>query len=432
MIDQESSELRVPSAASIAKKMATKKGARLAGVADEYADLRMDLADFTMTLTSMGLSAAQPKGLEHIFNQLDAASTGTIGYAQLVSSITDFVGRIPQPELLKSLKVVGAKVDERTPLEELQSLSIRRFEMELRRAEAKKRAPKGKGQAELAEAREMVKDMDPELLLDALTRAGEDVDELTPLDELHVLAARQLSSELLMQQRGKQVKEPTAAERAAKRLRSKSENELRVMLHALSVSHDQNATVKELRVLAKASDALRRWEELKPEEKLKWNQMLAIHNAKMHDAKQKHDRKEARERAADKRQLEREEKGLMHEMEPHPEWEVEWGPYDEEEALERLSRLPMWKNMLPGMLENMMKTIRGNPKVLEMFENEARTMEQMRDMMGPNGEMPTTHEMMEAGLDFDLHRFKENEKKAQEAKTAKEAAAATSADVVQA
>ena len=114
-----------------------------------------------------------------------------------------------------------------------------------------------------------------------------------------------------------------------------------------------------------------------------------FHNARLHDAKQANDRAEMRQKVSDRRQAEREEKGMHHELAPKPEWEVEWGPDEEEEALERLSRLPLWKTMTPQMLDNMMKSIRSNPQVLDAFEAETKNMLQIQEMKGPDGEMPS-------------------------------------------
>ena len=115
----------------------------------------------------------------------------------------------------------------------------------------------------------------------------------------------------------------------------------------------------------------------------------------------------------------------MHHLDPKPEWEVEWGPIEEEEALERLSQLPIWHTLDAARLENLMKTIRRNPAVLDSFEAESRQTRMMAEMMKEDGSMPTAQEMREAGIEFDMHRFKENEKKAAEA----EAAAASAASV---
>ena len=217
-------------------------------------------------------------------------------------------------------------------------------------------------------------------------RQGADIDEDMTLDELQELGAHHLSKTLLKQ---KKRKVETPEEKLTKRLARKNTDELRVMLLALQVTFDDNATAKELRQLARDADALQKWDALKPEERLKWTQMLAIHNARLHDAKQANDRAEMRQKVSDRRQAEREEKGMHHELAPKPEWEVEWGPDEEEEALERLSRLPLWKTMTPQMLDNMMKSIRSNPQVLDAFEAETKNMLQIQEMKGPDGEMPS-------------------------------------------
>jgi len=398
--------------------MASKKApsdATATPAARDAPNVQLTPPELQEALASLEVPSQSDGSLEAFIGRLPASPTEEVGYWQLMQYAREYVDSLEGAELSAYLRKVGAAVDAQTPLAAMQQLTVQHLELAVRRVGAKKRAPKGKGQAELAEAREMVKNIDVDTLLSSLEKAGADIDEDMTLDELQELGAHHLSKTLLKQ---KKRKVETPEEKLTKRLARKNTDELRVMLLALQVTFDDNATAKELRQLARDADALQKWDALKPEERLKWTQMLAIHNARLHDAKQANDRAEMRQKVSDRRQAEREEKGMHHELAPKPEWEVEWGPDEEEEALERLSRLPLWKTMTPQMLDNMMKSIRSNPQVLDAFEAETKNMLQIQEMKGPDGEMPSQDLMRSAGMDFDVHRFKDNEKKA-------EAAAAT-------
>jgi len=271
------------------------------------------------------------------------------------------------------------------------------------------------------QAKEALKDVPKAQLVQALAQAGVDVDEDDMSEkELKEMAVKRYTTELIKHaEQEKVAKEmgakppPTKEEKMKKLLKRKQHDEIRVMLYACEIEFDDNATTKELRDLAMETNVIEKWDALAPDVKLKWNQRLAIAGARAHKNKENEYKaeREARKEAYKKKM--REEKGMMWHMAPKPEWEVEWDSMQEEEALERLSRLPMFKTMDPSMLEKMMDSIRKNPAMLDMLEGETKQHAQMAEMMGPNGEMPTMQEMKEAGMDFDMHTFDENIKKAE-------------------
>ena len=71
----------------------------------------------------------------------------------------------------------------------------------------------------------------------------------------------------------------------------------------------------------------------------------------------------------------------------------------------------------------MMKSIRGNPQVLDMLEAESKMAPQMAAMMGEDGSSPDMKTLKEAGMDFDYHDFKEAERVEKMVKEEKAAAA---------
>jgi len=199
-------------------------------------------------------------------------------------------------------------------------------------------------------------------------------------------------------------------------LRKKPVEEIKWLLSACEIEWDENATVKDLRHLAFETNVLDKWEKLPDDMKLKWNQARAVHGVRAHRAKEE-ERKERlkAEKEAEKERI-AEETGNpfagnpMLDRKELPEWEVEWDQYQEEETLERLSRLPMWETMGPDMLQKMVSRIRRDPGLLDLLEGEARSMAQMADMKGPNGEMPTLRQLREIGMDTQMHRFDKSKK----------------------
>jgi len=278
---------------------------------------------------------------------------------------------------------------------------------------ARKAAASGsKPPAELAEARDLIDGLDRKTLYERLVQAGADVDDDMSLEELRALAASEISKSMVQEAAADAAKSMTpeqktslAATRRKKALQRKSDDELRMMLLALGETfHEENATTEDLRQLARETDAMSRWDALPPTEKLKWNQKLALHNAKKQDAKAAYDRQVMRE-AQEARQTEQGNVGDMPNMKPLPEWEIEWGPTEEEEALERLRQLPLWKMLDAPALEKMMSTIRGNPKFLDSLEQESMSQRTIAEMMGPNGEMPDAQALREAGLNLKMQKF---------------------------
>ena len=70
--------------------------------------------------------------------------------------------------------------------------------------------------------------------------------------------------------------------------------------------------------------ALDKWEALPPDVKLKYNQKLAIHGARLHEIQKMKDNKERKLQAHERKEKEKEEKGMMWQLKPKPAWEVEW------------------------------------------------------------------------------------------------------------
>ena len=283
--------------------------------------------------------------------------------------------------------------------------------------------PKGRPQnsraekSTAAEVKEMLGKMTDAQVRDALVHADVDFDEdELSAKELRKLASKTLTIELL--KRRVEVEKKYLSKEAKMRmvLRKKPVEEIKWLLSACEIEWDENATVKDLRHLAFETNVLDKWEKLPDDVKLKWNQARAVQGVRAHDAKEQ-ERKERRkaEKEAEKEAL-AEKTGNpfagnpMLDRKELPEWEVEWDQYQEEETLERLSRLPMWDTMSPDMLQKMVSRIRRDPGMLDMLEGEARSMAQMKEMQGPNGEMPTLRQLREIGMDTAMHKFDKSAK----------------------
>ena len=74
------------------------------------------------------------------------------------------------------------------------------------------------------------------------------------------------------------------------------------------------------------------------------------------------------------------------------------------EAIERLSKLPLWRQMGPANLESIMARVRNNPKVVDMLESESENAKKMAGLVGSNGEMPGMDVMRAVG-DIDVEYF---------------------------
>lgn len=62
---------------------------------------------------------------------------------------------------------------------------------------------------------------------------------------------------------------------------------------------------------------------------------------------------------------------------PH-KWEIDWDKYDEEEALERLSRLSDYDTMTPAEIESKMRSIREDPSSLANYEAEDKMQQEIK------------------------------------------------------
>lgn len=160
-------------------------------------------------------------------------------------------------------------------------------------------------------------------------------------------------------------------------LKQKGPEELQSMLADIGVIHPDGLSAKELRELALKEDLLVKWDALPEQVKLEKNRKRAVEVAAAATAAEKARRK-AWEDSQDvdpdlKAQME------MKERQKKQPWEIDWDQSDEDEAIERLSRLEMFKHMDPTMLEGMMQAIRKDKTMLDALEGEEKMKKVMAD-----------------------------------------------------
>ena len=68
---------------------------------------------------------------------------------------------------------------------------------------------------------------------------------------------------------------------------------------------------------------------------------------------------------------------VLSQEKPH-KWEIDWDKYDEEEALERLSRLSDYDTMTPAEIESKMRSIREDPSSLANYEAEDKMQQEIK------------------------------------------------------
>lgn len=158
------------------------------------------------------------------------------------------------------------------------------------------------------------------------------------------------------------------AKKAMRQLKLKDADALQSMLADVGITFPPDASAKALREIALKEDALSKWEELPDRVKLQKNREQA---AKLAAAATAAERQRQREKE-DNEDMDPNMKRMQEKMHK-PEWERDvWTQEDEDESLERLSKLPMYKAADPSMLENMMKAVRKDKSMLDMLEGESR------------------------------------------------------------
>jgi len=193
-----------------------------------------------------------------------------------------------------------------------------------------------------------------------------------------------------------------------KQLKLKDEQQLRELLQDVEVPFPEEASVKELREIALKEDAMAKWDAVDDEIKLEKNKVRAAENVRKFEVKEKMRKAKEKRDKQYQSDLLAEKYGAHHDnpaMQTRPYWEEDWDEEQEREALERLSQTPMWQMFDDEQLENMMKRIRNNPKVLDMLVAETENMQKMKPFLGPNGEMPEMDVMRAMGMDFKATNF---------------------------
>lgn len=194
-------------------------------------------------------------------------------------------------------------------------------------------------------------------------------DEDAPTDELRALAIAGVTKEV------KKLHE-TPEQRAAKALKAKTPTEMKDMLEETGVAFDEGASAKELRKLIVEHGVIAKWAALPDTVKLRRNMARAEQSVAQMAAREAHEKAWAQHKE-DHAPIE--DNPMMNRKKKHS-WEIEWDKYDEQEALERLKRLPMWDTLSPEMLNNLMDSIRQDKSMLDMLEGESSMTNTMKDL----------------------------------------------------
>lgn len=179
--------------------------------------------------------------------------------------------------------------------------------------------------------------------------------------------------------------------RQKRQLKLKSADELKGMMDAVGVAYAPDATLKGLRERALEEKVLSKWEELPEATRLAANRKHTAATVGAAVAAEKA-RKKAKELAED---MDPEMKASMNKKRKQP-WEIEWDSTDEDEALERLSKLDKFASMDPAQLEQTMQMVREDKSVLSMMESEERTQKIMAEATA-SGQKLTLGDMKRMG-----------------------------------
>lgn len=216
---------------------------------------------------------------------------------------------------------------------------------------------------------------------------GEDISREELLDHMEELLERREEQ----RRAEKEKKSPEQARRARhkRELAGKGLLEIQAMFDDVHETYPADITEKAVRKLALEKGVLEKWDALDPTFKLERNTQIAQEKVTYAKHKAHEDllKKEAATKAAE------EARGItdidkmaesMHGKDLHP-WEYDWNKEDEADALERLSKTPLWNQMGPDQINNLMERIRMHPEILTRLESQGKP-NLMADAIGAHGD----------------------------------------------
>jgi hypothetical protein len=193
--------------------------------------------------------------------------------------------------------------------------------------------------------------------------------------------------------------------------------QIKDMLDDVGIPYNDKFDKVDLRNFALEVDLLDKYDALPADYKLERNRERSMAGIQAFEARKAYEKEKAKIEKEKREKMLEDKLGPMHDNEMYKSyqpWEVEWDNEMELEAIERLRQLPMWHTLSPDMVDGMMAKIKRNPRMLDYIESETRSLGQIRDQMGPNGEMPDMDVLRAAGLSLKNVGGKKDEEAAPE------------------